>query len=149
MIYKLREKLLNASMHNGDELIRETIEAIHSTLECDMCTLWSINHNNTNSNREKSSFDTASLIIRCLKEGIEYTTYQREDYAHPLPGSFIERVLNLTKTNKASYYDCPTDGDICGYHKSIRTLKDMGLLYLISIPIWKNGIIYINNGILL
>ena len=138
MINKLREKLLNASIHNGDVLIRETIEAIHSTMECDMCTLWSINHNNTISNREKSSFNSASLIVRCLKEGIKYSTYQREDYAHPLPGSFIEKVLTLTVTKNASYYDCPINDDMCEYHKSISTLKDMGLLYLISIPIWKD-----------
>lgn len=138
MIDKLREKLLNASIHNGDKLIEETIKAIHSTLECDMCTLWSINHNNTISKREASSFDSASLIIRCLKDGVKYTTYQREDYAHPLSGSFIKKVLKFTITENASYRDCLIDDDMIKCHKSIKTLKDMGLIYLISIPIWRN-----------
>jgi hypothetical protein len=49
MVNELRKNLLNALEKMGGDLINETVRAIQSTLDCDMCTLWSINHNNTDS----------------------------------------------------------------------------------------------------
>ena len=70
MVNELRKQLLNSLECNGEDIITEAIKAIRSTLDCDMCTLWSINHNNTDS--EIGEFVSASLLIRSLKEEIEY-----------------------------------------------------------------------------
>ena len=112
MINILREKLLNALECSGENLITETVSAIQSTLGCDMCTLWSINHNNTDS--EIDEFVSASLLVRCLNEGSTYPSNRRNDYAHK--GSFIEYVLNLTSKYDKTYYLCSLDYDNCKRH---------------------------------
>lgn len=136
MIEKLRENLLNALECNSDNLIAETIKTIHSTFDCDMCTLWSINHNNTSKHDNNVSFDSASLVIRRQKEGIIYPSHNREDFSHPLPNSYMEKVFKKTKEEKKSYYYHSLSDDILKYHKSRTTLLEMGLSHFISIPIW-------------
>ena len=81
---KLRDKLLSALESNGENLIGETVRAIQSTLDCDMCTLWTINHNNTDS--EIGKFASASLLMQCLSKGSLYSKCNREYYVHPLKG---------------------------------------------------------------
>ena len=136
MIDKLRAALLDALESESNDLITMTIKAIQSVLECDMCTLWSINYNNTD--KDLGEFVSASLLERYMKKGLVYPTHNREDYVHPLKNSFIEYVLNKTNENKFSYYKCNINEDNCKKHKSYQSLLKMGLVYLICIPINKN-----------
>lgn len=133
MVNKLRKKLLNALESNGEDFITETVKAIKSTLVCDMCTLWTINHNNTDSEIEE--FVSASLLVRCLDEGSTYPSNFRNDYVHPLKRSFIDYVLNYTSKNDKTYYLCGLNDDKCKRHRSYESLKKMELAYLICIPI--------------
>lgn len=133
MINKLREKLLNTIDSCGENLITETVSAIQSTLGCDMCELWSINRNNTDS--ELGEFISASLIVRCLNVGSTYPTNWRKDYAHPLNNSFIEYVLDFTFKNDKTYYLCDSNDDNYKRHLSYDSLKKMELAYFICIPI--------------
>lgn len=135
LLHKLQGKLLDASTLNGEDLILETINRIHSLAECDMCTLWSINHNNTLSDSETGSFDSASLVVRLLKKGIIYPSYNRVDFSHPLPGSFTEKVFEKTKMDKVSYFHHSINDDILFCHKSRETLLEMGISYFFCIPI--------------
>lgn len=133
MVNLLREKLLNALESSGENLITETVRAIQSTLGCDMCSLWSINHNNTDS--EVEEFVSASLLVRCLNEGSTYPSNRRIDYAHPLTNSFIEYVLDIISKNHKTYYLCYLSDDSCKRHLSYDSLKKMNLVCLICIPI--------------
>ena len=137
MINKLRAALLNALESDTNDLITKTIEAIQSVLNCDMCTLWSINYNNTD--EDLGEFVSASLVERYMKKGLVYPTHNREDYVHPLKNSFIEYVLNETNENNISYYKCNIYDDNCKQHISYGSLLEMGLVYLIYIPINKNN----------
>lgn len=136
MIDDLREKLLNALECSGDDLIDETIKAILTTLHCDMCTLWAINHHTTPDSEKIGNFDSATLVIRCLKENVSYLSHNEEDYVHKLQNSFIEHVLKNNKQTGKSYYTCGIDDEFCQKHLSYNTLKEMGLTYLICLPLW-------------
>ena len=133
MVNELRKKLLNALESNSEDIITETVKAIQSALGCDMCTLWSINHNNTDSNVKE--FVSASLLVRYLNESNFYPGKKREDFVHPLENSFIEFVLDYTSKNDKLYYKCNLNEDKCKKHLSYNSLKKMNLTYLICIPI--------------
>ena len=135
MINKLRTALLDALESDSNDLITKTIKAIQSVLECDMCTLWSINYNNTD--KDLGEFVSASLLERYMKKGLVFPTHYRNDYVFPLKNSFIEYVLNKTNENNFSYYKCNIYDDNCKKHKSYESLLKMGLVYLIYIPINK------------
>lgn len=136
MIDDLHKNLLIALECSDDNLIAETIKAIRFSFDCDMCTLWSINHNNTSKHDKNVSFDSASLVVRSLKEDVNYPSYNREDFSHPLPNSYMEKVLKKTTEVKESYYYHSLNDEIFNYHRSRKTLQEMGLSYFISIPIW-------------
>lgn len=136
MINKLRTELLDALESESNDLITKTIKAIQSVLECDMCTLWSINYNNTD--KDLGEFVSASLLERYMRKGMVYPTHNRKDYVHPLKDSFIECVLRETKEKNIYYYKCRLDDDVCQKHLSYKSLQDIGLQNLICIPINKN-----------
>ena len=135
MINKLCEALLYALESKGYDVVTKTVYAIQNVLDCDMCTLWSINHNNTD--KELGKFVSASLLERCLKKGVVYSTHFDSDYVHPLQNSFIEQVLKDVEVDETIYrqYDLIKDEEKCKKHKSYKTLKEMGLKYFICIPI--------------
>jgi signal transduction histidine kinase len=133
MVNNLRKNLLNALECNGEDLISEAIKAIRSTLDCDMCTLWSINHNNTDSGI--GEFISASLLFRSLKEGVEYPSHKKEDFVHPLGNSFIEYALDYTSKEKKTHYIGDIYDEHFKKHKSYKTLIKMELSYFICIPI--------------
>ena len=135
MINQLREALLKALENDDNSLISETIKAIQIVLECDMCTLWSINYNNTD--KALGEFASASILVRCIKNGLKYPSCERCDYVHPLDSSFIDKVLKELRNTGKNYKVCNIEDDICKNHKSFDSLKTMGLLFFISIPIKK------------
>lgn len=137
-INRLRTNLLNALESEGNELISKTANAILDTLECDMCTLWAINHNTNTDSLIIGNYDSASLIIRCLKENCTYPNHNSEDFVHELPNSFIEYVINVVKENGKSFFSCDINDNDCKKHLSYNTLKKMRLTYIICIPIWDN-----------
>lgn len=67
LIHDLRKALLTTSKKIGQELFDSLIKAILETTGCDMCSLWSICSNNTN-----GGFQSASLIARNLRVGLDY-----------------------------------------------------------------------------
>ena len=135
MINRLREKLLNALESNGDELISETTKAILTTLNCDMCTLWTINHHKNHDSEKLGNYDSASLVIRYLKGDEKYPNHNPEDFVHRLRNSFIEHVINENQHNGTSYYMCCIDDEDCKKHLSYKTLKEIGLRFLICLPL--------------
>ena len=135
MINKLRETLLNALESNGDELISETTKAILTTLNCDMCTLWTINHHKDSNSEKLGNYDSASLVIRYLKGNEKYPNHNAEDFVHRLHNSFIEHVINENQHNGRSYYMCCIDDKDCEKYLSYKTLKEIGLKYLICLPL--------------
>lgn len=135
MVNCLRESLLNAIERNGDSLISEVVKAIQTSLECDMCTLWSINHNNTDN--DIGEFDSASLLERCLKEGF-YLDHHNKDYVHPLSNSFIKYVIDNTTHSNITHYLCSLNDAECKKHMSYDTLRVMGFRHFVSIPIRDN-----------
>lgn len=135
MIDKLRAALLDALESESNDLITKTIKAIQSVLECDMCTLWSINYNNTD--KDLGEFVSASLLERYMRKGMVYPTHNKEDYVHTLKGSFIDFVLKETEKEHIHYYKCCLDDDDCQKHLSYKSLQEIGLKYLICIPINK------------
>ena len=130
---KLRDKLLSALESNGENLIGETVRAIQSTLDCDMCTLWTINHNNTDS--EIGKFASASLLMQCLSKGSLYSKSNREYYVHPLKGSFFEYVLKKTSENGNKIFQCDLNNERCEKHLFNDSLKRMGGSFLVCFPI--------------
>lgn len=139
VINLLREQLLIALESEGSNLISNTIQTIRDVLDCDMCTLWSINYNNTD--KELGEFKSASLLERCMKKGMVYATHDVYDYVHPLETSFIEQVFKDVNEHETLYfqYDFNKDKEKCKIHKSFQTLNNMGLSYFICIPIIKNN----------
>ena len=137
MIYQLCKTLLSAMECNGDSLIEETVIAIRSALSCDMCTLWSINHNNTN--EKYGEFMSASLLSRSLTAELAYPNSNKkdEDYVHGLQHCFIKQVLDEVQKKGSAYLEC-TIGE-CRLHLSYEILKAMGLTYFICIPITRSG----------
>jgi signal transduction histidine kinase len=135
MINRLRERLLVALESNGDELVSETTKAILNMLNCDMCTLWIINHHKNSISEELGNYDSASLVIRLMKGSEKYPNYNSEDFVHRLRNSFIEYVINENQHNGKSYYICGIDDEDCKKHLSTKTLKEIGLKYLICIPL--------------
>lgn len=133
---KLREKLLSALESDGENLILETVKAIQSTLDCDVCSLWSINHNNTD--LEIGEFVSASLLMQCTSEGYMYPENYQEDYVHPLKGSFDEFVLNTTSKNGKILFQCDVNDEKCEKHLSNVLLKRMELSLIICILIKEN-----------
>lgn len=136
IINNLREKLLNALECGGDDLISETIMAILTTLNCDMCTLWAINHHVSIDSEKVGNFDSASLVIRCLKENVTYPTHKEEDYVHKLHFSFIEHVLEKSRKIGKTFYSFDINDDFCQKHLSYSTLREMGLTFLVCLPLW-------------
>jgi signal transduction histidine kinase len=125
----LNEQLLNASTMKGQELFDGIVTAIQKATDCQMCSLWSINNNNTN-----GGFKSTSLIVRKLKNNIEYPTHKTEDFVHDLIGDcFINYVLMKTTETQLPYYLC--DINDCKDHRSKEALEQLKLKYFISIPI--------------
>lgn len=136
MINRLRAALLNALESDGKVLISETTKAVLTTLQCDMCTLWSVSFNSRPETAFLGNVDSASLIIRCLKGNEKYANHNDEDFVHTLRNSFIEHMIREVKKGKA-YYECSIDDEGFTKHFSYGTLKAMGLSYFICIPIWE------------
>ena len=88
LMHSLNEKMLSASTKKGQELLYSMVNAIQEATNCRMCTLWSINTNNTNGDE----FQSASLIVRKLENGIEYPSNNKEDFVHDLGECFIKYV---------------------------------------------------------
>jgi signal transduction histidine kinase len=125
LLHNLREALLNASTQNGQQLFIDIVDAIQKTTGSRMCSLWSINNNNTN------GFQSASLIVRKLEEGL-YPSNNYEDYVQDLSESFIKRVLLQTEKTKLPYYfSYITDEK----HRSRRHLGKLDLNDFLGIPI--------------
>lgn len=130
LIHKLRETLLNASvLTTGEKLYEDMVDAVRETTNCRMCSLWSVNTNNTNGDE----FQSASLLVRKLEKGVEYPSNHAEDFVHKLDDCFIGEVLSTTWRTGSPYYACSIEE--CGKHKSRKSLEQMGLKYFISIPI--------------
>jgi len=129
LIHSLNEKMLKASTKKGQELFYSMVNAIQEATNCRMCTLWSINTNNTNSHE----FQSTSLIVKKLENDIEYPSDNREDFVHDLEGCFIKHVLEETKKTEKPYYSCDITG--CKNHRSIDLLNKLNLKYFINIPI--------------
>ena len=136
MINGLRYRLLGALESDGDELISLTTSAILKPLRCDMCTLWSINHNTSPDSKDIGNYDSASLIIRCLKGKATYPKHNPEDFVHRLENTFIEHVLNECKRHGKSFFTCGINDEACKKHLSYDTLKEMGISNLICFPLW-------------
>lgn len=137
MIDKLRKTLLDALEDNSHTLIYSTIRAIQDSLGSKMCTLWSINHNTTNS--IESSFDSASLVARIMAPGLNYPyTNKDEDYVHGLADCFIKHSLEVINKSEQDFLECTIDK--CTMHLSYQKLERMGFKYFICIPIIQNKI---------
>lgn len=128
LIHDLRKALLTTSKKIGQELFDSLVKAILETTNCDMCSLWSICNNNTN-----GGFQSASLIARNLRVGLDYNFCCEEDYVHELSNCFITDVLRETKKTKLPYYSCSKSE--CPNHKSPRCINALNLQYFIGIPI--------------
>ena len=139
IVNDLREKLLVALESSSGELVYETTKAILTSLNCDMCTLWAINHHPSPDSHKIGNFDSASLIIRCLKDDVTYPSHNDEDCVHKLHNSFIEYVINTTKQTGKSYYTCDIDDESIRKHRSYKTLREMGLTYLVCLPLRDKG----------
>jgi signal transduction histidine kinase len=129
LIHKLNKRLLEASVLEEELLFTGMIDAVLETTNCRMCSLWSINTNNTNG----EEFQSASLLVRKLEEGVKYPTDHAEDFVHKLGDCFIDGVLTTTGQTGKPYYACSIEE--CGKHKSYESLKQMGLHYFVSIPV--------------
>lgn len=128
LIHNLRAELLKTSKKTGQSLFDSLVKVILETTDCSMCSLWGINDNNTN-----EGFQSASLIARNLKNGLNYKFNNEEDYVHSLSECFIIEVLNVTSKTKKPYYLCPKTA--CLNHKSPGCIDTLGLNFFIGIPI--------------
>ncbi len=128
LIHNLRSMLLKTSMKTGQQLFDSLVKAILQTTNCDLCSLWSINTNNTN-----GGFKSASLIARDLRINLSYNFVQEEDYVHELSQCFIMDVLNATEKTKKTYHSCTLSEGI--HHKSPGCIDTLKLQYFIGIPI--------------
>ncbi|MDR1582403.1 MAG: GAF domain-containing sensor histidine kinase [Prevotellaceae bacterium] len=132
LINNLRAKLLNASVQKGLELLNSIVDAIQEATDCTMCSLWSINNNNTN-----GGFRSASLVVRKLEDRLSYYSFNAdEDYVHDidLRGCFIKHVLSKTEQFQLPYHYC--DISECQEHRSKKAIEDLNLKFFISIPIY-------------
>lgn len=137
MIEFLREALLDALEDNSNCLIYNTIRAIQHSLNCEMCTLWSINHNTTRPNA--TPFDSASLLARIMSQGMNYPYINKDDdFAHSLDHCFIKHALDIINYSGSNYLECTIDD--CTMHLSYKALKEMGFTYFICIPIIQNKV---------
>lgn len=145
MINKLYKAFSDNSYLNGYELVKRTVNAIRIITDSQMCTLWTINHNNTT-----NDFKSASLFVREMANNYEYIARKDEDYVHKLQNCFIDYVLSIDPDHKNRFYEFGIEK--CTQHLSYDTLKDMGFNYFICIPIINNHKVlaflklsYINN----
>lgn len=129
LIQNLRESLLNASTEKGDQLIERAINAILEVTDCSMCSLWSINSNNTNTN-----FRSASLWVRKLKKGLFAQFDSDENYVHDLDRCFIKHVLSQVKYTEKHYHYCDLE-ECKAHYRSPKTIDELNLQFFISIPI--------------
>ncbi len=127
-IYDLSKKLLEASSRNEENLIQNVVNIIQETTNARMCSLWSINTNNTN-----GGFLSASLIYRKLENGVIYPFHKNEDYAHDLSECFIKYILDITEESKDIFHISKISE--CESHRSLKSLIELDLKYILSIPI--------------
>ena len=80
------EKLLNISTQKEQYLFDSIADVIQTNTRCQMCSLWSINSNNT-----IDGFESASLMVRKLEKGITHSPNNKEDFVQCLRESANER----------------------------------------------------------
>ena len=93
-ITQIKDKLFDTAHSYDKDVLKDSIKALHSMLECTECSLWSINHNSTQSEDKLSS---ASLI--CRECAVEYSFSNPTDYVHDLNKGLFTSVIEAIKTD--------------------------------------------------
>ena len=122
--------LLQPTTKTGIDLIIELIQKIQDITCCGICSLWSINSNDYNENRFKST----SLIYRQVSNSICYDFIDKEDFVHDMGRCFINDVVKSIISNKYNYYECDVSG--CCNHRSKKCIDNLHLCYFVGIPIY-------------
>ena len=126
----IQAALLQPTTKTGIDLIIELIQKIQDITCCGICSLWSINSNDYNENRFKST----SLIYRQLSNSICYDFIDKEDFVHDMGRCFINDVVKSIISNKYNYYECDVSG--CCNHRSKKCIDNLHLCYFVGIPIY-------------
>lgn len=129
LIHDLRDALLKASAERGDKLIETIVDAILEVSGCTVCSLWSINNNNT-----QTGFQSTSLWVRRLKSGVSAEFNNEEDYVHDLEKCFITYVLSEMINREEKYHYCTIE-ECRKYYRSLSVIEKLNQHFFVTIPI--------------
>jgi len=123
LIHNLLEALVKNTSQKADQhLFDSLIQSIIDVTRCTLCSLWSINNNNTHKEENEDAFQSISIIARKLKNGY----YPFQDFVLELEDTFMQKTIE----NAESYYE-GTRAD----HKQQECLEILNLNHFIGIPI--------------
>ena len=134
-IAEIKSKLFEAAQHLGENLLKESVKAIHDFLGCTECSLWSINHNSTRKEDEKRDFTSTSLIYR--EKTASYDFRKDTDYVHDLNEGLFKQVIYKEKNNPVFVYS--RDKVLEYGYRSKEFVEKCGLTQFIVIPIYDNN----------
>ena len=138
IIATVKNKLFDTAHYLGRNVLKKSVEAIHSVLRCTECSLWEINHNSTPNNKEDEKsrdFISTSLIERKLSDSVTYSFRNDTDFVHDLYDGLFEHITRPENAKPVYIFSC--DEALEHHHRSADFVREVGLNKLIVFPIPK------------
>lgn len=101
IVKEVKSKLFETAQYFGEDVLKESVKAILSVLGCTECSLWSINHNNTQEDDGNKDFISTSLICRECCDSYEFQ--KDTDFVHDLKNGLFKHVVNTDMLESAVY----------------------------------------------
>ena len=137
IIATVKNKLFVTAHYMGNNVLKKSVEAIHSVLKCTECSLWEINHNSTQKDKEAENRDfiSTSLIERKTSDSVTYSFKNDTDFVHDLYDGLFKDVTR--PENAKPVYIYSRDKAFKHHHRSADFVREVGLNKLIVFPIPK------------
>lgn len=137
IIATVKNKLFDIAHYLGNNLLKKSVEIILSVLKCTECSLWEINHNSTQKDKEAENRDfiSTSLIERKISNSVTYSFKNDTDFVHDLYDGLFKDVTR--PENAKPVYIYSRDEALKYHHRSADFVREIGLDKLIVFPIPK------------
>lgn len=130
LIAKVKNKLYESALYLGKKVLDNALNAIYDSLDCEECSLWTINHNST----REGAPDFVSTSVICRKDRTDFNFTKDSSFVHPLRGTLFDAVVNSEKEPKP-YYVFHSEDPIFTLHITQDFINWANLKEIVIIPI--------------